>query len=158
MKKTSTAIVALSLAIAIALPGSAEAAKKRKKAPAAPPCVAESMMQAVNVYTLKTELMTAALSCGQEARQKYNQFVGYRKLELIQYGGQLRKGLGKKTNNFVTELANKTGGQLNCQEADGHFEKALAPDMPLLETIATTEWAQPRHGYQVCASKARKTK
>lgn len=146
-------ITAIAIAIAIAAPGAAHAAKKKKAGPAAQPCVSASSMPSLDVYTLKTEFMTAALSCGPDARQRYNQFVTLRESELISHSATMKKALGKRTNSFVTKVANDTGGQLNCEEASGHFDRVLPPSTESLDSVATTEWAQPRHGYKVCSSK-----
>ena len=146
---STSRMTAAILALSIAFPGVAGAAKKGKAV--ATPCVTSATMPSLNVYTVKTELMTAALSCGE--RERYNQFVGMREGELVQHSQTMKKALGSRTNSFVTKVANITGGKLDCAEASGHFDQALSPEMQSLETISSTEWAQARHGYAVCAVK-----
>lgn len=143
---------ALTVSMAVVWSGDAAAAKKKRKPPAKPPCVSESSMPALNEYAFRTQLMTAALSCPGE-RERYNMFVTQRQAELVDNGAALKRALGAKTNKFVTTTANKTFQVLDCGEASDQFGAVLSEQQPPLSTLASNEWAAPRHGYVVCERK-----
>lgn len=146
---TYTALAA-SIAFSIASPSVAFAKVKSTKKAAAP-CVSELTMPALNVRALQTELMVAALSCGEAER--YNAFVESRKDELLPYAKRLQATFKGRTNAFVTKVANNSSRNMDCVAAGSLFETVLSADHPQLETVASTDWASKRHGYRVCTKR-----
>lgn len=127
---------------------SAEAAGR--KAPA-PKCAKPSEYAAMQVIAIQQELMDAALTCGEDARNGYNQFqIGYRPL-LKKYDNTMltmfrRLQGGKKGdaayNLFKTDLATKAEFRRIqhspnfCAAAAVKVQAALAPDAAALEDFA----------------------
>jgi hypothetical protein len=105
-------------------------------------------MPALNVRALQTELMVAALTCDEVAR--YNAFVESRQEELLPYAKRLRATFKRRTDTFVTKVANNCSRNLDCVAAGSLFDTVLSADHPPLETVASTDWASTRHGYRVC--------
>lgn len=149
-RRTWTALVVL-VAFS-AMPSMAFAKLKSTKRSAAP-CVSELIMPALNVRALQTELMVAALSCGEAER--YNAFVETRRDELLTYTKRLQDTFKGRTNAFVTKLANNSAQNMDCSAAGRLFEALLSADRPQLESVASNEWAFSRHGYRVCKKRIR---
>ena len=138
---------ALAVVLAVVAPNPALAQGKSKKAASAP-CVSESTMPALNVRALQTELMVAALACGESER--YNAFVGSRKDELLPYANMLQTTFAGRTNLLVTKIANNSAHTMDCAAAGSLIDTMLSADHPPLETVATNDWASKRHGYRIC--------
>ncbi|MGH6634685.1 MAG: hypothetical protein ACRED0_00615 [Gammaproteobacteria bacterium] len=114
---------------------------------------------ALNARVLQTELMVAALSCGN--RPLYNAFVRKFRGELGKQGHSLRlffarhyAGRGEKDLNvFITRLANETSQRSNadraafCSQASSLFYQLLNAD--LLETLRDSTIAM-RHRIPSC--------
>jgi hypothetical protein len=95
---------------------------------AAQVCAGPGDAAAVNARALQTELMVAALTCGEQER--YNQFVTRFKSELGEQGRKLRQmynraygGAGEaQLNRMVTRLANEAS-QRNLADPSGFCTK-----------------------------------
>jgi hypothetical protein len=144
MKHTLIAIAAA--AIACSTPISADAAKKTK--PKAAPCTSAANVEAMNVRALQTELMVGALACGE--RERYNAFIQARQPELVPYARTLQRMHGKRTNAFVTRVANAAARNADCAAISALFDEALESGNSL-SAIAAKDVLASRHGYKVCA-------
>lgn len=116
----------------------------------------------LNARVLQTELMVAALACGEEDR--YNAFVNTFKSELSQRGKSLRAYFKrvhgasgeKRMNAFVTKLANDAsqrtanGPSAYCAAAAKLFSEVLASQPRDLTRIAARPEISGRHGYARC--------
>ena len=145
MNRTLLAIAAAVLACSTAMP--ADAAKKAKPKPTAVPCTSAANLEALNVRALQTELMVGALACGE--RERYNAFVQARQPELVPYAKTLQRMQGKRTNAFVTRVANAAARSANCVTISALFDEAMDPGNSL-SSIAAKDSLVSRHGYQVC--------
>lgn len=159
MKKAAQA-VAMLMAACIAM-GAADAAKK--KAPAAPACVTGADETALQMRTVQTELMVAALSCS--ATANYNAFVTGNQKTLMAAHGQLQKffkshGGEKALNAFITRLANESSRRsisniaLFCQQTGYLYVAILSPDRIDLATFISPLWVAQLHGYPSCTPRA----
>jgi hypothetical protein len=146
MNRTLIAIAAGALACATAMP--ADAAKKAK--PKAAPCTSAANVEALNVRALQTELMVGALACGE--RERYNAFVQARQPELVPYAKTMQRMHGKRTNAFVTRVANAASRNADCAAISALFDEALESGNSL-SAIAAKDVLQSRHGYKVCTPK-----
>lgn len=151
MNRLLLAIAAASIACATAMP--AEAAKKAKPNP--PPCTSATNVEALNVRALQTELMVGALACGE--RERYNAFIRARQPELVPYADTLQRMHGKRTNAFVTRIANAASRNADCAAISALFDEALDPGKSL-SAIADKDVLTSRHGYKVCTPKLAATK
>lgn len=129
---------------------------------AAPACATATDEKALNTRVLQTELMVAALSCGEQ--QRYNAFVNTFKTDLVR-GGQGLKALFKRVhgargdyqmNAFVTKLANEAahrtanGQAAFCASAANLFNDVMrTPPGGLARITAKPEWSS-RHGFRPC--------
>lgn len=118
----------------------------------------------LNSRVLQTELMVAALSCGEQ--QRYNAFVNAFKSELSQRGQLLRAYFKRvhgasgenRMNAFVTKLANDAaqrtanGPDAYCHAAARLFSEVLASSPRDLPRIAAKPEISSRHGYVRCQS------
>lgn len=131
-------------------------------------CANNSEKEALDIRVLQTELMVAALACGE--RTRYNDFVTRYQPQLKQGGKDLRiyfsriyKKMGEqKLNNFVTKLANetsknsrKTSVTVFCRAANHIFVDALAATTPrsLTEIVSSDTRFSRQHGIKTCAKK-----
>jgi hypothetical protein len=146
MNRTLIAIAAAAIACSTAMP--ADAAKKAKPKPA--PCTSAANVEALNVRALQTELMVGALACGE--RERYNAFVQARQPELVPYAKTLQRMHGKRTNAFVTRVANAASRNADCAAISALFDEALESGSSL-SAIAAKDVLASRHGYKVCAPK-----
>jgi len=138
-------------------------------ASAASACVMPKDLAALNARVLQTELMVAALTCGEKAR--YNAFVMSFKGLLGEHGRVLRglfdrvHGAGGKRqlNGFVTKLANDAsqeslavaGGY--CTTASALFEEVLNTPPDEFDAMAEKPWIRDRHGFSPCTVSADKS-
>jgi hypothetical protein len=137
-------------------------------ATAAPGCATPKDLAALNARVLQTELMVAALTCGEKAR--YNAFVMSFKNVLGDRGRSLRAlftrlhGAGgkRKLNGFVTKLANDASqGSLAvrggyCTTASALFEEVLSTEPGDFDAMAAKPWISGRHGFSPCSRSAEK--
>lgn len=121
---------ALVLAVALVLPGLAEAQN----------CARPKEQKALNTRLLQTELMVAALVC--QKQQNYNDFILKFQTQLVQQGKSLRSlyqrlhggAANKKLNALVTRLANGASQRSNqqyvgfCRQAQLLFDEAKSAD------------------------------
>jgi hypothetical protein len=149
MNRALIAIAAVVVACATAMPADA-AKKKAKPTPKAPPCTSTANLEALNVRALQTELMVGALACGE--RERYNAFIRARQPELVPYAETLQRMQGKRTNAFVTRVANAASRNPDCGAISALFDEALEPGNSL-SAMAAKDVLASRHGYQVCAPK-----
>lgn len=145
MKRALIAIAAAAIACSTAMPADAAKAKPR---PA--PCTSAANLEALNVRALQTELMVGALACGE--RERYNAFVQARQPELVPYAKTLQRMQGKRTNAFVTRVANAASRNADCTLISTLFDEALQSGNSL-SAIAAKDVLTSRHGYKVCAPK-----
>jgi hypothetical protein len=148
----ATFIVAVGLAWAVA--GSS--------AWAGPTCATAEDEITLNARVLQTDLMVAALACGEQDR--YNDFVNTFKSELSQRGRLLRAYFKRvhgasgenRMNAFVTKLANDaaqrtaTGPDAYCAAAARLFNQVLASTPRDLGRIAASPEISGRHGHARC--------
>src|SRR5512134_246366 len=146
MNRTLIAIAAAAIACSTAMP--ADAAKKAK--PKAVPCTSAANIEALNVRALQTELMVGALACGE--RERYNAFIQARQPELVPYAKTMQRMQGRRTNAFVTRVANAASRNADCTAISALFEEVLGSGNSLA-AIAAKDFLTSRHGYKVCAPK-----
>ncbi len=149
MNRALIAVAAVVIACATAMPADA-AKKKAKPKPQGPPCTSQANLEALNVRALQTELMVGALACGE--RERYNAFIRARQPELVPYAQTLQRMHGKRTNAFVTRVANAAARNADCAVISALFDETLEPGNSL-SAIAAKDALTSRHGYQVCAPK-----
>ena len=155
MNRTLLAIAVAVIACSTAMPADAAKKAKAKPKPTAPPCTSASNLEALNVRALQTELMVGALACGE--RERYNAFIQARQPELLPYAQTLQRMQGKRTNAFVTRVANAAARNANCVTISALFDEAMDPGNSL-SSIAAKDALVSRHGYQVCAPKVAEKK
>ncbi|MBK8175915.1 MAG: hypothetical protein IPK66_11800 [Rhodospirillales bacterium] len=133
-------------------------------------CATDGDLAALNVRVLQTEMMVAALSCGE--RQRYNTFVTDYQTVLTQRGRALQtmfvKTHGNKAeprlNAFITKLANDASkdvrlrGDTYCEFAAELFDEVLAGGPANLNKVASKPWIESRHGFHPCIVEARSRK
>jgi hypothetical protein len=128
-------------------------------------CVSDNERQAMTMRVLQTELMVAALTCGQQGA--YNRFINQFEGELVTRGKTLRSafqrlygGKGQsRLDGFVTRLANEAS-QRSIGDRDGFCPRASALFDVVLKTpsaglIAVAE-QQPfgdAHGATECTTR-----
>lgn len=125
-------------------------------------CAKAGEIAGLQARVLQTELMVAALSCGEASR--YNQFVTRFRGELVTeskrmqgffsrvHGGRA----GKELNAFVTELANNssqrslTQSTSFCPQAAAIFDDVLRIDPRELRDFAARQRFADAHGVDSC--------
>jgi len=131
-------------------------------------CANRDARRALEVRVLQSELMVAALTCGQ--RQSYNAFVtsfkpflkkqgaNMRTFFVEQYGPSAGPGL---LNRMVTRLANAASqrslGQPNeqfCAQTAARFQSVLTADSQRLIQLARTSPTATDHGFKTCVEVA----
>ncbi|MBF0094438.1 MAG: hypothetical protein HQL34_07840 [Alphaproteobacteria bacterium] len=128
-------------------------------------CARESERPALNARVLQTQLMVAALSCGEKAR--YNGFVKKFGGELAARGRTLISmfdrayGRGGKTemNRFVTSLANDASSRSLasdqfCEETAVLFDTLERIEPSLLSELAENQPFAETHGVDSCRRQA----
>ena len=148
MNRALIAIAAAVIACSAAMPADAAKKAKAKPKPPAIPCTSAANLEALNVRALQTELMVGALACGE--RERYNAFVQARQPELVPYAQTLQRMQGKRTNAFVTRVANAASRNPDCGVISALFDEAMDAGNSL-SSIAAKDVLVSRHGYQVCA-------
>lgn len=157
-RSATTAFAALILAATVALTGAMPAMA------AGAACVTAAEESALNTRVLQTELMVAALSCGEKDR--YNAFVTTFKSQLSTSGQALRTmfrrvhgGRGDyEMNAFVTRLANDAsqrnamGKPGYCAAASRLFSEALASSPRDFGRLTAKPELGGLHGYARCRS------
>ncbi len=128
-------------------------------------CATDKDLAALNTRVLQTELMVAALSCGQ--RQQYNTFVTTHQQMLINQGRALQVLFNRahgaqganRMNAFVTRLANDASQQVRsrddyCLFMSGLFDEAMATSPEHFSQFVNKPWIVGRHGYRSCVVEA----
>jgi hypothetical protein len=155
-------VAALMICIS-ASPGLAASKAKPQKAQL---CASDRDLAALNARVLQTELMVAALSCGE--RERYNAFVTTYQ-QVLADRGQALQALFKRTqgarantglNAFITKLANDTSQQVwskgddYCVFAGELFDETMATSPRDLNTLTNKPWIISRHGFRPCVAEA----
>ena len=140
-----------------------------KKAPAKSSpqvCASERDLAALNSRVLQTELMVAALSCGE--RQRYNNFITTYQ-QVLNERTQALQGLFRRAhgaqattrlNAFITKLANDASQEIRekgddyCAFAGELFDETLASKPTEINRIANKPWIANRHGFRPCMAEA----
>lgn len=152
--RTLAAAGLAALAIALAATGPAEAGRMA--------CVTAREEVALNARVLQTELMVAALACGEAKR--YNAFVTTFRREIAAQGSSLRRLFGRaygsagksQLNAFVTRLANDAsvrsaaGGGRYCAAAASLMTEALATKPGDFERLTRSSSLPARHTFPRC--------
>lgn len=155
----------LTLSLCAALMGSVLTSAQPARAEA---CADRDARRALELRVLQSELMVAALTCGQ--RQSYNAFVTTFKPFLKDQGAQLRTffveqyGLAagpERLNRMVTRLANTASqrslnqsNQVFCEQAKSRFEAVLSAPTQDLFHLAHTSPSASDHGVRSCVEVA----
>lgn len=155
----------LTLSLCAALMGSVLTSAKPAKAEA---CANRDARRALEVRVMQSELMVAALTCGQ--RKSYNAFVTAFKPNLKNQGAQLRAFFVEQygpsqgpqhLNRMVTRLANSASQrslsqstQAFCAQTQSRFETVLSADAQGLFRLARTNPSASDHGIRSCVEVA----
>lgn len=145
------AVVLAGLGLVVALPVRAET------------CARGDDVAALRTRMLQTELMVAALTCGE--RQRYNAFVNKHRAELVTRGGELTRYFKrtrgakaqKSLDSFITRLANeaslRTVSDRNgyCADADAAFDAVAETPKGRLGRLAAERATADAHGVTSCA-------
>ena len=129
-------------------------------------CASDQDLAALNARVLQTELMVAALSCGE--RQRYNDFVTTYQSVLTERGHSLQALFkrvhgaqgARRMDAFVTKMANDSSQQVRvkgaeyCAFAGDLFEEVLAAKPADLNKLTSKPWIVGRHGYTPCVQEA----
>lgn len=151
-------------AAALVLSGALALAVAAPPAWAGSACTTAEDEATLNARVLQTELMVAALACGEQ--QRYNAFVTTFKSELSQRGKLLRAYFKRvhgpsgenRMNAFVTKLANDASQRTAntpdayCASSARLFNEVLAASPHDLTRIAARPEISGRHGYARCRS------
>lgn len=161
-------VLAVVAGLAVVLTGQSAYAEVKKAPAKSNPqvCASERDLAALNTRVLQTELMVAALSCGE--RQRYNMFVtSYQ--QVLTDRGQALQGLFKRAhgaqgatrlNAFITKLANDASQEIRekgdnyCVFAGELFDETLAGTPAEINRIANKPWIANRHGFRPCMAEA----
>lgn len=143
-------------AMAVATPAQAEV------------CADRTARQTLEMRVLQSELMVAALTCGQ--RQSYNDFVVTFKPFLKSQGAQLRTFFVEqfgpsqgpdRLNRMVTRLANAASQRSLSQSTDAfcaqtkkRFDQVLSANAQNLVQLARTSPSASDHGFRTCVEVA----
>lgn len=130
-------------------------------------CAAPHEQSALQARVLQSELMVAALSCGERAR--YNAFVRKYETALVDYGQDLKafytRTYGRhgerELGRLVTRLANDASQRsLNvssrtfCADAVALFDQLSRGDAGDLQAVIADNPNATNHGVQACAQVA----
>lgn len=132
----------------------ADAATKRKANPKGPACVSEATMSELAFRQMQSELMTAALSCGQPYRDAYTALVEENRPTLALHGAALKRAMGKKTDRLVTQAANTSARTLDCANVSAVY--AQYEQRVPLDSISSDLRFRDMTGYRVCSHKIAK--
>jgi hypothetical protein len=142
------------LALALAAPDPAAAGRLA--------CVSPRDEVTLNARVLQTELMVAALACGEQ--QRYNAFVTTFRGEIAAQSSSLRRLFGRaygsagtrELNAFVTRLANDAAGRSAaaagryCALTGALMAEALATRPGDFERLTRSPGISGRHGFPRC--------
>ncbi len=126
-------------------------------------CVRPSEEAALTARVVQTEMMVAALACGQQAQ--YNAFVVKFRDDLMTHGHTL-KSLFKRVHGanaerrlatFVTKLANDASQRSReavnfCMEAYTFLDQAMTSVAVDFQKLAATHNTSVDHGFSVCSA------
>lgn len=129
-------------------------------------CVTPSEQMAMKTRVVQTELMVAALSCGEAPR--YNSFVKTYRDQLMDSHGQIKgyftrtKGRGgeKALNSYITQLANQSsirnskGADEFCERTAKMYDKILSRRAPKLEKFVNDQRVASEYGFEACSRSA----
>ena len=149
MKAVLVGVLAIGLAATPAL---------AKKKPAAPACVKDKVLVALQMRMLQTELVVGALSC--QMTPRYNDFVNAYKPELMTAHRALLKWFAResKMEDYKSKTANEASQRSlanlteYCTYTGALYDKLLGPQKVSLETFVGTEPVAGHHGFDVCGS------
>lgn len=134
---------------------------------AAAVCANSSEREALDTRVLQTELVVAALSCGEN--QRYKAFVGRFENELIKRAGVMKKYFqrshggraNKEMNQFVTSLANEASQRslaesaTFCAGATKLFEDLMKVEPKELVKFASARPTAATHDVPLCGQAKR---
>ena len=154
LSRHSLAAAILASALVIAAVAPAEAGRMA--------CVSARDEIALNARVLQTELMVAALACGEQRR--YNAFVTTFRREIAAQGSSLRRFFSRaygyagtrRLNAFVTRLANdasirsSAGSRRYCVAAGSLMAEALAAKPGDFERLSRSRNLSGHHGFPRC--------
>lgn len=130
-------------------------------------CATKSEVQAINLRALKSSLMVAALSCGQQS--EYNAFINKHNA-LFSSDGHEVKGYFSRNygssgdyhmNRFITKLANeasnvsmKQSSEAYCTAMKSAFKEIVAMNRESVQSHAASARYVSLHGIDACATGA----
>ncbi|MGH8522367.1 MAG: hypothetical protein ACREU9_13310 [Gammaproteobacteria bacterium] len=131
----------------------------------ADPCTGPVEQTALNTRALQTELMVAALSCGN--RIHYNAFVIRYQGDLVKHGRSLQSfflrkhgAAGRKNlNTFITRLANQASHRSSithaafCANSSSLFDRLLSARPVTLEKLLESSTTTSNHDIAPCGGK-----
>ena len=148
------AIQGMAVAAVVAAAGSAQAFAM---------CVRPAEEAALTARVLQTEMMVAALACGQQSQ--YNAFVIKFRDDLVAHGHALKTFFtrvhgaqaDRRLGTFVTRLANDASARSRaaanfCSEAFAFFTTAMATAPADFEKLAETHNTSVDHGFAACTT------
>ena len=129
-------------------------------------CASPSEQSALDARVLQTELMVAALTCGQQTH--YNAFVTKFRDPLTARGQTLRQlfkreygvAATRRLDNFITRLANEASyrslmqGTSYCTATASQFATAMQYEPRELESLTSKLGSSGQHGIGTCAASA----
>ena len=126
-------------------------------------CVRPSEEAALTARIVQTEMMVAALACGQQAQ--YNAFVVKFRDDLVIHGHTLKSlfkrvhgaNAERRLGTFVTRLANDASQRSReavnfCMEAFTFLDQAMASVAIDFEKLAANHNTSVDHGFAVCSA------
>lgn len=126
-------------------------------------CSSEGELQALNTRVLQSELMVAALACGQQ--QEYNAFVTRFEPLLVERGRKMRNyftrnyggSAERALNRFVTRIANdaaqrglQTEETEYCENTRQQFDQILSSSSHQIDAQLIQANFQTSHGIKNC--------
>ena len=130
---------------------------------AAQPCATPRERSGLELRVLQSELMVAALTCGQ--RKHYNTFVSTFKPQIKKQSANLKAyfkkaygaGATQKLNKLITRLANQASQRSLsqptskfCATMEARFEKVLSTQPAQLISLAQSSPTANAHGVHSC--------
>jgi hypothetical protein len=129
------------------------------------PCTGPVEQTALTTRALQTELMVAALSCGN--RIHYNAFVRKYQGDLVKHGRSLQSFFQRKhgaagrrnLNTFITRLANEASQRSSithaafCANSSSLFDRLLSARPVKLEKILESSTTTSSHDIAPCGAK-----
>lgn len=129
-------------------------------------CASPSEQSALDARVLQTELVVAALTCGQQIN--YNAFVTKFRAALTVRGQRLRHlfereygvSATRRLDHFMTRLANEASyrslmqGTSYCTATEAQFAFAMQYEPRELESLTSSLGSSGQHGIGTCAASA----